>query len=159
MPPGTVHFSQQLEKCRKEPGETKVSPLPCALCRVRNCNLVPHVRGGFSLSQRIKGLSPAAAPLPLMPSHGRSVCIYRAGGAEPRPYGVWQGVRASAPPYTKTQKNHSRGSDFLCRKGVYLLTVYQVSLPCTSSVVVQPAPSVILPVFALTGSTAVTPGL
>ena len=113
MPPGTVHFSQQLEKCRKEPGETKVSPLPCALCRVRNCNLVPHVRGGFSLSQRIKGLSPAAAPLPLMPSHGRGACIYRAGGAEPRPYGVWQGVRASARPlYKDTKKSLPGGSDF-----------------------------------------------
>ena len=42
----------------------------------------------FSLPQRIKGLSPAAAPLPLMPSHGRGVCVHRAGGAEPRPCGM-----------------------------------------------------------------------
>ena len=42
--------------------------------------LLPHVRRGFSLSQRIKGLSHAAAPLPLMLCHGRSVCIYRKGG-------------------------------------------------------------------------------
>ena len=45
------------------------------------------------------------------------------------------------------------------RESDYLLTVYQVSLPSTVEVVVQPAPRVILPVLALTGSTVVTPGL
>lgn len=45
------------------------------------------------------------------------------------------------------------------RESAYLLTVYQVSLPSTVEVVVQPAPRVILPVLALTGSTVVTPGL
>ena len=97
MPPGTGHFSQQLEKCPKEPGETKVSPLPCALCRVQNCNRVPHVRGSFPLSQRIKGLSPATAPLPLMLCHGRSVCVYWAGGAEHRPYSVLQRTPTNTP--------------------------------------------------------------
>ena len=39
-----------------------------------------HVRGRCFLSQRIKGLSPATAPLPLILCHGRGVCVQRAGG-------------------------------------------------------------------------------
>ena len=80
VPPGTGHFWPQSQKCPKGSLETKVSRLPCALCLIRICDLVPHVRRGRFLSQRIKGLSHAAAPLPLMLCHGRSVCIYRKGG-------------------------------------------------------------------------------
>ena len=80
VPPGTGHFWPQSQKCPKGSLETKVSRLPCALCLIRICDLVPHVRRGRFLSQRIKGLSPAAAPLPLMLCHGRSVCVYRKGG-------------------------------------------------------------------------------
>ena len=58
--------------------ETLVSRLPCALCLIRICDLVPHVRRGRFLSQRIKGLSQATAPLPLMLCHGRGVCVQRA---------------------------------------------------------------------------------
>ena len=86
VPPGTVHFSQQLEKCIKEPGEPKVSLLPGALYLIRIRDPVPHVRRGRSLSRRIKGLSHAAAPLPLMPRHGRGAFFYYAAAAEPRPY-------------------------------------------------------------------------
>ena len=45
------------------------------------------------------------------------------------------------------------------RTNTYLETVYQVSLPITSDVVVQPSPRTIFPVLAFTGSTVVTPGL
>ena len=62
----------------------------------------------------------------------------------------------------RTKKNpfagSRRGSCEITLRG-YLLTVYQVSLPSTLSVVVQPVPSTIVPVFSFTGSTVVTPGL
>ncbi len=45
------------------------------------------------------------------------------------------------------------------RTNNYSETVYQVSLPITSDVVVQPVPRTIFPVLAFTGSTVVTPGL
>ena len=80
VPLGTGHFWPQSQKCPKGSLETLVSRLPCALCLIRICDLVPHVRRGRFLSQRIKGLSQAAAPLPLMLCHGRSVCVYRKGG-------------------------------------------------------------------------------
>ena len=78
--PGTGHFWPQSQKCPKGSLETKVSRLPCALCLIRICDLVPYIRRKCFLSQGIKGLSHAAAPLPLMLCHGRSVCIYRKGG-------------------------------------------------------------------------------
>ena len=72
-----------------------------------------HVRGRCFLSQRIKGLSPATAPLPLMLCHGRSVCVYWAGGAEHRPYSVLQRIPTNTPNGTyprgtlqKTPKEH-----------------------------------------------------
>ena len=62
----------------------------------------------------------------------------------------------------RTKKNpfagSRRGSCEITLRG-YLLTVYQVFPSSTRSVVLQPAPSMILPVVAFTGSTVVTPGL
>ena len=52
------------QKSRKKP---MVSSLPCALCIVQICDLLPHVHGECPFSFRYRIVS-APAPLPLMPT-------------------------------------------------------------------------------------------
>ena len=78
-----------------------------------------HVRGRCFLSQRIKGLSPATAPLPLILCHGRGVCVQRA----------CLSLRRFAPPPSQREAgNGGRCKGSPAHIGFRLLRVLRIEL-------------------------------